>query len=146
MKVTDIMTADPACCTSETSLRDIAQLMKDNDCGEIPVVNDLESRKLIGVVTDRDIACRGVAAGLDATTAVGEIMSRDVQWVSDECGASECREKMEDHQLRRMLVVDAQGRVCGIVAQADVARHSSSRNTAELVKDISRPGGDVRQN
>lgn len=146
MKVTDIMTADPACCTSDTSLRDVAQLMKDNDCGEIPVVDNLESRKLVGVITDRDIACRAVATGLDATTEVGEVMTRDVQWVDEDSGVSECREKMEDHQLRRMPVVDVRGRVCGIVAQADVARHASSRHTAELVKDVSRPGGDVRQN
>ena len=142
MRVTDIMTADPACCTAETTLPEVAQMMKDNDCGEIPVVEDSESRKLVGVVTDRDITVRAVAEGFDvAATSVGDVMSKNVISVPEDTGVSECREQMEDHQIRRMPVVDAQGRVCGIVAQADIARNASSRHTAELVKDVSRPGG-----
>lgn len=142
MRVTDIMTADPACCTEDSTLPEVARLMKDNDCGEIPVVDNLETRRLVGVITDRDIACRAVAEGFDVTaTSVGDVMTKNALSCDQETGVNECREKMEDHQIRRMPIVDAQGRVCGIVAQADFARHASTRHTAELVKDVSRPGG-----
>lgn len=142
MRVTDIMTADPACCTEDSSLQDAARLMKDNDCGEIPVVDDLETRRLVGVITDRDIAVRAVAEGLDLNGAtVGDVMTPNPQSCGDDASVSECREAMEEHQIRRMPVVDAQGRVCGIVSQADIARHASTRHTAELVKDVSQPGG-----
>lgn len=142
MRVTDIMTADPACCTERSTLQDVAKLMKDNDCGEIPVVDDLETRRLVGVITDRDIVCRVVAEGLalDAVS-VGDVMTKNPQSCTDDVSVSECREAMEEHQLRRMPILDAQDRVCGIVSQADIARHASSRHTAELVKDVSRPGG-----
>ena len=142
MRVTDIMTADPACCTEDSTLQDAARLMKENDCGEIPVVDDLETRRLVGVITDRDIACRAVAEGVDlGAVTVGDIMTPNPQSCSEEASVSECRETMEEHQVRRIPIVDAQSRVCGIVSQADIARHASTRHTAELVKDVSQPGG-----
>lgn len=142
MRVSDIMTADPACTTADDTLQHVARMMRDHDCGEIPIVDDQETRRLTGVVTDRDITCRAVAEGFDTTaTTVGDIMTKEVFSCSVDTGVSECREQMEDHQIRRMPVVDEQGRLCGIVAQADIARHASTRHTAELVKDVSRPGG-----
>lgn len=141
MRVTDIMTPDPACCTPESSLPEVARLMVDNDCGEIPVVNDLESRKLTGVITDRDIVCRAIAEDKNpADTEVSEIMSTSLVTISEDAGVQECCEKMEEHQIRRIPVLDARGRICGIVSQADIARQTGVRETAEVVKDVSKPG------
>lgn len=141
MRITDIMTPDPACCGPDTTLPEVARLMIQNDCGEIPIVNNLESRKLVGVVTDRDIVCRAVAADKNpAQTKASEIMSTEVVTVSEDADVSECCEKMEQHQIRRVPVLDAQGRLCGIVSQADIARQAGTRETAEVVRDVSKPG------
>lgn len=141
MRITDIMTPDPACCTSETSLPDVARLMVDHDCGEIPIVNNLESRKLVGVITDRDIVCRAIAEEKNsASTQVSDIMTTSVVTVREDSDIQECCEKMEQHQIRRIPVLDAEGRVCGIVSQADIARQTGARETAEVVKDVSKPG------
>jgi CBS domain-containing protein len=141
MQITDIMTPDPACATPETTLPEIARLMVENDCGEIPIVNNLESRKLLGVVTDRDIVCRVIAKDKNpAETKASDIMSTSVVTVSEDADVQECCEKMEEHQIRRIPVIDAEGRICGIVAQADIARQAGIRETAEVVKDVSKPG------
>lgn len=141
MRISEIMTPDPACCTPDTLLPDVARLMADNDCGEIPVVNDLESRKLMGVVTDRDIVCRAVAIDLDPDeTEVSEVMSTALETVDESADLQECCEKMERRQIRRIPVLDAQGRLCGIVAQADIARNTGPQETGEVVKDVSQPG------
>lgn len=138
MEVKDIMTPDPACCTPDTPLPEAARLMVENDCGEIPVVESEESRLPIGVITDRDITCRAVAAGknpLDLTA--GELMSTPVTAVTPEATVEECVRVMEERQVRRVPVVDEQGRCVGIVAQADVALKAPEHETAELVRDIS---------
>lgn len=141
MRITDIMTPDPVCSTPETMLPEVARLMVENDCGEIPIVNNLESRKLVGVITDRDIVCRAIAEDKNpAQTRVSDIMSTSVVTVSEDADIQECCEKMEQHQVRRIPVLDAGGRVCGIVAQADIARQTGIRETAEVVKDVSKPG------
>ncbi|HET6654992.1 MAG TPA: CBS domain-containing protein [Gammaproteobacteria bacterium] len=133
------MTQDPAVCTADKSIADVARLMADNDCGEIPVVDDLESRKPTGVITDRDIACRAVAKGKGPDTRVSEVMSENVVTCEPDADAQDCMDKMERHQLRRIPIVDAQGRICGIVAQADLARQTSHRDTARVVSDVSQP-------
>lgn len=141
MRITDIMTPDPACCDPDTTLPQVARLMVQNDCGEIPVVNNLESRKLVGVVTDRDIVCRAVAADKNpAQTRASDIMSTGIVTVREDADISESCEKMEQHQIRRIPVLDAQGRLCGIVSQADIARQAGLRETAEVVRDVSKPG------
>ncbi|HEX7025742.1 MAG TPA: CBS domain-containing protein [Gammaproteobacteria bacterium] len=141
MRVTDIMTPDPACCTPDATLPEVARLMVENDCGEILIVNDLESRKLVGVITDRDIVCRAIAQDKNPVrTKASDIMSDSVVTVSEDADVQECCEKMEEHQVRRIPVLDARSRVCGIVAQADIARKVGIRETAEVVKDVSKPG------
>lgn len=141
MRVTKIMTEDPACCTPDMALSQAARLMVNNDCGEIPVVDNLETRRLVGVVTDRDIVCRAVAVGRNPeNTPAGDVMSSPVIAVGEEADLDECCEKMEQHQIRRIPVVDNQGRVCGIVSQADIARQGGIRETAEVVRSISEPG------
>jgi CBS domain-containing protein len=140
MEVREIMTANPACCTPSTPLRDVAKAMVDNDCGEIPIVSSSSDATLIGVVTDRDIVCRMVAAGRNPLEAIAEsCMSTPVVAVRESTPIEECARIMEDSQVRRVPVVNGGGMVCGIVSQADIAKHASRRITAELVKDVSEP-------
>ena len=140
MKVKEVMTANPACCISETSLQEVAQMMIDNDCGEIPVVKTRETNLPIGVITDRDIVCRIVARGLntlDLTVADG--MSSPCVTVTPDMSLEECSRIMEENQIRRVPVVDAGGSCCGIVALADIALHAKKSVAAEVVKEVSEP-------
>ncbi|HEY5609832.1 MAG TPA: CBS domain-containing protein [Thermoanaerobaculia bacterium] len=140
MRVKEVMTSDPVCCTPETSLRDVARMMVQHDCGEIPIVESMSGRKLAGVITDRDIACRAVAEGKDpASTQASECMSSPVVTANEDDSLDDCCNLMERHQVRRIPVVDASGRCCGIVAQADVAKKSSKRLVGEVVREVSRP-------
>jgi CBS domain-containing protein len=141
MHVKEIMTPRPACCTSSTPLREVAKAMVQNDCGEIPVVDGGDRGALLGVITDRDIVCRMVAEGknpLDYTA--GDCMSTPVVVVWESTQVEDCARLMEEHQIRRVPVVDGGGACCGIVSQADIAQHASRRITAELVRDVSQPG------
>jgi CBS domain-containing protein len=137
MHVRDIMTEDPACCAPDASIRDAARLMVENDCGEIPVTD--ERGAPVGVVTDRDIACRAVAQGKSLDTPVSEIMSSPAVTVTPETTLEDCCATLEENQLRRAPVVDENGSCCGIVAQADIARNAPEHETAEVVRDVSQP-------
>jgi CBS domain-containing protein len=139
MKVNDLMTKDPACCTPETGLQEVARLMVDNDCGEIPVVDSKRTMRPVGVVTDRDIVVRSVAEGSNPLEMeAGDVMSSPVVTVSPDTSVEDVADRMEEHQLRRVPVVDDAGTICGIVAQADIARHANPREVAEVVKEVSR--------
>ncbi|WP_447953495.1 CBS domain-containing protein [Sphingopyxis chilensis] len=135
MEARNLMTADPACCSPSDTVKDAAGLMVDNDCGEIPVVD--ESGGLVGVVTDRDIACRCVAKGKSADTPVEEVMSSSLVTVTPDTSIEECCKKMEDNQVRRLPVVDDEGKCCGIVSQADIALHADKKETGDLVREVS---------
>lgn len=140
MQVQEIMTADPACCPPRTTLQDAARLMSDCDCGEIPVVD--ERCRPIGVVTDRDIACRAVAQGLDPKrTPVSEVMSSPVVTARRDTSLEECCARMEENQIRRIPVVDENGICCGMVSQADIARSAPVHEIAEVIREVSRPNG-----
>ncbi len=142
MKVKDVMTEDPACCVPDSSIQEAARMMKDCDCGEIPVCESAQSKRIVGVVTDRDIACRAVAESKDPkATKVREVMSSPVITVSPETELDECCRIMEQNQVRRLPVVDRSGRCCGIIAQADIARSAPEHETAEVVRDVSRRTG-----
>jgi CBS domain-containing protein len=139
MKVTDIMTKDPACCEPETPLQEVAKLMLVNDCGEIPVVDSRRTMRPVGVVTDRDIVVRCVAEGKNPLEAdAGDVMSSPVVTVTPDMDLDEVGDMMEEHQVRRIPVVDEAGAICGIVAQADIARHAHPREVAEVVREVSR--------
>jgi CBS domain-containing protein len=138
MDIQSVMTASPACCTPETTLREAAQLMRDKDCGEIPVVD--AQRRPLGVITDRDIAVRAVAQGVNTDASVSDYMTSPATTVSDDSSLAKVAEVMEDQQIRRVLVVDARGSITGIVAQADIARSAADSRTAEVVKQVSQPG------
>ena len=139
MQVKDVMTTDPACCNSDTALQEVAQMMIDHDCGEIPVVDSTE--RPIGVITDRDIVCRSVAKGknpLDLTA--GDCMTTPCITVTPETSIEECGKVLEDNKIRRVPVVDASGGCCGIVALADIALQARGNVVNEVVKEVSSPG------
>jgi CBS domain-containing protein len=138
MQVRDVMTQSPACCTPDTSLRDVARMMLENDCGEIPVVHGSDHRP-IGVITDRDITCRAVAQAKNPLELKArDCMSTPALTVTPEMNLEECCRIMEENQFRRMPVVDDHGRCCGIVAQADLALKAPDRQAVEVLKDVSR--------
>jgi len=138
MQVRDVMTENPAVCTPDTPLQEVAGLMVEHDCGCIPVVDDRASLKPVGMITDRDITCRTVAQGKNPLEmTAGECMTNSAETVTPEMSIEECCEVMEQNQLRRIIVVDESGVCCGIVAQADIAKYAPARETAEVVKDIS---------
>jgi CBS domain-containing protein len=138
MKVRDVMTADPACCTPDTSLREVARLMLEHDCGEIPVADSMDSKKPQGVVTDRDIVCRTVAQGRNPLElSARDAMTSPAVTVTPDTDLDDCANLMETKQIRRVPVVDAQGRCVGIVAQADIVRRAHDRMAAELVREVS---------
>jgi len=139
MQVKDFMTANPACCTAETGLQDVAQMMIDHDCGEIPVVENKKNRLPIGVITDRDIVCRTVAQGVNPLDGmVGDCMTTPCVTVTPDMSIEECCRVLEENKIRRVPVVDASGSCCGIVALADIALHTRKSVTADVVKEVSR--------
>lgn len=139
MQVREVMTSNPACCTPDTPLPEVAQMMADHDCGCVPVVEDQNSKKPVGMITDRDLALRGVASGQDARIMKAEDrMSTPVVTVTPEDSVDDCCRTMEDHQVRRVAVVDKNGSCCDMVAQADVALHATHQ-TADMVREVSQP-------
>jgi CBS domain-containing protein len=140
MQVKDVMTPDPACCTEDTSLRELAQMLVDHDCGAIPVLDAMTTRRPVGIVTDRDIACRAVAAGKNPLElSARDLMSSPCVTVTHEASLDECCDAMESKRIRRVLVVDKSGSCLGIVSQADVALRGKDEKAAEIVREISQP-------
>jgi CBS domain-containing protein len=138
MSVQAIMTPNPVCCTTTTPLQEVAKLMLDNDCGQIPVVAGNGSNRPIGVVTDRDIVIRLVAQGIDAGKApASDAMSTPCVTVTIDTSLRECCDLMESNQIRRVPVVDAKGELCGIVALADIALSGQDSSTVAVVKEVS---------
>ena len=138
MNVRDIMTANPAVCTKDTSLTDVARMMVENDCGALPVVDNMNNRRPVGIITDRDIVTRTLADGKDPfEMAAGDCMTAAVYSVRPDASGDDCAAVMKEHQVRRVLVTDEAGRVCGIVAQADIAVDRSNRKTGDVVEGIS---------
>jgi CBS domain-containing protein len=142
MNIEALMTPDPACCTPHTAIEDVARLMVQHDCGEIPVVASDDDRTLVGVVTDRDLVVRLIARGQDVRGAtVSACMTQPAVSIRSDAQVSDAVEMMQSHQVRRLPVVTADGHVCGIVAQADLARWAPSEQTGDLVRDVSEPQG-----
>jgi CBS domain-containing protein len=139
MKVANIMTPSPATCHRDTKLQEAALLMKQCDCGAIPVVDEGTNHP-IGVITDRDITVRAIGEGRNPLALkVGDCMTSPVETISSEASLDECLNKMEASQIRRMIVIDGDGKIAGIVSQADVALYAPQDDTAELVHDVSTP-------
>ena len=127
MQVQEIMTKNPTCCTPDTKLIDVARMMCDCDCGEIPVV---ERNMPIGVITDRDIVCRTLAQGLNPMQMTArDCMTQPAVAVALEATLEDCCATLEQHQIRRVPIVDARGEIRGIVSQADIARSGPAKMT-----------------
>ena len=140
MQMRDVMTKDPACCTPDTTIAAAARMMLERDCGAIPVVADLVSRTPVGIVTDRDIVTRVVAHGIDPLgLPVRECMTAPAVTILEDAGLDDCVELLQIGQLRRVIVVDRTGACIGIIAQADIARCASKRETGDLVREVSKP-------
>jgi CBS domain-containing protein len=137
VKVKDLMTPRPTVVRPEDTASQAATLMKQNDCGAIPVVTD--GGKLVGIVTDRDIVLRAVAAGKDPrSTPVSAVMTADPVTLSPGASADEAEKLMADRQVRRLPVVEG-GHLVGIVVTAQLARRGDAREVGETIKGISEP-------
>ena len=142
MKAQDIMTKNPACVTPETRIQDAARMMKDQDVGIIPVVEAQSSRKLIGVITDRDIAIRVVGEGKSGSdSSVRDAMTTGVRTSAPGDNLNDVMELMGREQVRRVPIVDESGNLVGIVAQADILREADDKRAEKTVEKISQPGG-----
>ncbi len=140
MKVKDLMTKKPACATPEMGLTQIAKLMAEINVGAIPVVENQDSRKVVGVVTDRDITTRAVAREKNPLQMkVRDVMTSPVVTVKPDDDIEEAARMMEKNKVRRVPVVDDRGEVSGMVAQADIALKASDETTAKVVQAISKP-------
>ena len=147
MQVQEIMAKNPRTVTPEASVREAARLMQQEDVGVLPVVDSDTDRRLVGMITDRDIAIRVVAEGRDGESArVREIMSEQPRSARPTADVEEVLELMGREKVRRIPITDEKGRLVGIVAQADLARSSTSdRKVEETVEKISAPGGKHSQ-
>ncbi|MGB8980469.1 MAG: CBS domain-containing protein [Anaerolineales bacterium] len=142
-KCNEIMTKDPVCCLPNDSVAKAAELMKSGNIGSIPVVENEQTKKLAGIVTDRDLALKIIAEGRDAkSTKVEAVMTHKVVTCRADDDLQKALDAMTEHQLRRIPVVDNDNRIVGIIAQADVAtRADKPEKTAEMVKEISQANG-----
>ena len=140
MKVQDIMTGEPRCLSPDSTVREAAQLMKEINAGVIPVVES-GSKKLVGVVTDRDIAIRVVAEGKASDCRVSDVMSAgNLATCTPSDDVDRVMETISREQVRRIPIVDERGSLVGIVAQADIVRKADDKKAERTVEKISQPG------
>jgi len=140
MKVREVMTPNPVVCKPEDSAQKVAAMMREHNVGSVPVVVDQQSRTLLGVITDRDIAIKIVADGLDPKkTAIDKHITLNPVTCRDGENVEKCEKAMQEHQIRRILIVDNENKVIGIVAQADLALKEKPEKVASTVSEISKP-------
>jgi CBS domain-containing protein len=138
-KCGEVMTMNPTCCLPNDTVAKVAQMMRSKDIGPVPIIENEQTQRLVGIVTDRDLALKVVAEGRDAkTTTAAEVMTGKVVTCHAEDDLQKALDAMSEHQLRRIPVVDSDFRIIGIIAQADVAtRVDQPETTAAVVKGIS---------
>ena len=143
MKAQDIMARDPRCVTPRTSIQEAARLMRTEDVGALPVIESDSSRKLVGIITDRDITIRAVADGRDiGSVTVSDVMSKDATTAKASDSVDDVMQVMGRKQVRRIPIVDERDQLVGIVSQADVVLRAKSDTKSEhTVEKISEPGG-----
>lgn len=140
MRVTEIMTRDPVTARRDTALPEVARRMAEHDCGAIPVLEREDGGRPVGIVTDRDIAIRCVARGEDARIRqAADVMTDRVVTVRPDDDVEDVAEVMRENEVRRVLVTEDDGRLVGMVSQADVARKLSAEETGRTVREISEP-------
>jgi CBS domain-containing protein len=135
MTVNEVMTHDPRTLRPDSTVEEAARLMRDDGVGSLPLV---EGSKCVGTVTDRDIVLRVVAESRPFDTKVGEIAAKELVTVDPQQSVEDAMRLMAEHQVRRLPVCEEDGRLVGIVAQADVARSASEERIGETVEQISR--------
>ena len=140
MKCKEIMTKDPVCCLPDEGVQKAAKLMRDENVGVIPIIEDEDTKTLLGIVTDRDLAIRVVAEGRDVGgTRIKDVMTTGAVSCRPDDDLQKALDAMEENQVRRIPVVDHNQKIVGIIAQADVAtRLSEPKKTAEVVEEISK--------
>ena len=142
MKARDIMTSDPYVVTRAEPISRAAEIMRDLDVGIVPVVDNPTSRRLLGVITDRDITIRCAANKHDSGCAVADHMTgNDLHTVRPDDDVDTVLQMMSKEQVRRIPVVDSKGRCCGIISAADIARRAPEHETAEVIREVSQPTG-----
>jgi len=143
MRARDIMTKDPECCRPSHTAQDAARVMRNRDCGCVPIVDDAGA--VVGIVTDRDLALRAIATGKDSSTKLSELMTPSATSCGPDDDLRDVEQKMAELQIRRIPIVDASGRCIGIISQADIARASATdspvteQEIALVVEKISQP-------
>jgi CBS domain-containing protein len=138
MRVSEAMTREVRVANPTQSIREVAKIMAEIDAGGVPVG---ENDRLVGMITDRDIAVRAVAQGKGPDTPVRDVMSKDVKFCYDDEDLEHVAENMGELQVRRLPVVNREKRLVGIVALGDVALNEDSETTGETTADVSKPGG-----
>lgn len=135
----EVMTPNPVCCLPTDSVKRAAELMKRENVGPIPVIENEQTRKLVGIITDRDLVVKVIAEGCDASsTLVESVMTRKAVSCRLDDPLQKAMDLMSEHQLRRITIVDKANVILGIISQADIAtRGNHPEKTAEVVKDIS---------
>ena len=139
MKVREVMTVSPLCCVPDDTAQAVARIMKERNIGSVPVVVDRQSRKLIGMITDRDLCCSIVAQGLDPrNTGIEKFITPNPVTCRDGENVNACERLMQEHQIRRIPVVDGDRQLIGIVAQADLALKDQPEKVSKTVAEISK--------
>ena len=142
MKVSEVMTRDVQTIQPDQTAREAASFMLNADAGSIPVT---EGDRLIGMITDRDIAVRGVARGNGPDTPVRELMTNDLVVARIDDDVESAAAKMSDAQVRRLPVIDQDERLCGIVSLGDLSREADLDCASEALEGVTQPGGEHRQ-
>ena len=141
VKIKEVMTPNPVCCLPNDTAQQVAIVMRDRSIGSIPVVVDQQSRKLLGIITDRDLCCSVLAAGLDPnTTPIETYVSLHPVTCGEGENLEKCEHAMQEHKLRRIPIVDGEGRCIGIVSLADVALRDEPERVSRTVAEISKSG------
>ena len=140
MKIKEVMSQNPVCCLASDSAQSVARMMCERNIGSIPVVCDQQSKQLLGMITDRDLCCAVIAGGLDPkTTPIQKFITTKLITCRDGEDIDNCEKVMQEHQVRRVPVVDGQNHVIGIVSQADLALKGKSEHVSKTVAEISKP-------
>lgn len=144
IKANELMTQNPACVTPQTTAQEAASLMEREDVGSLPVVESRDSMRLVGIVTDRDLALRILGRGESGNAQISNVMSSgNLACVRPEDELDKVEQLMADHQVRRIPVVDESNRVLGMIAQADLAREQRAvgrKDFGKVLEEISEPG------
>lgn len=142
MKISEVMTTDVEKVSADQTAREAASFMLRADAGSIPVC---DGDRVIGMITDRDIAVRGVAEGRGPDTPVSELMSDGIVCAHEEDDVQSVAQRMSEEQVRRMPVVDAEERLIGIVSLGDLARETNGESAHQALEGVSAPGGQHQQ-